>query len=257
MSKIRLYTLYSGSKGNASYVRCGSTAILIDGGKSARTLESALSLVGGNMREISAVFVTHEHADHISALEIISKKYHIPVHMTEASAVKGVPPTSHLSSVVRLHPPIYSENVGELTVTSFLLSHDSNMCVGYRIDSEDDSVGILTDTGYISESALAALSGCRSVVLEANHDIKMLKEGRYHYSLKERILSGKGHLSNDDSSAAAVHFCRSGTEKIHLAHLSEENNLPEIALSAVESALREAGLSATVSVASPDSVTEV
>ncbi|MBR5452867.1 MAG: MBL fold metallo-hydrolase, partial [Clostridia bacterium] len=212
---------------------------------------------GGNIRDISAIFVTHEHSDHISALEIISKKYHIPVHITEASAAKGVLPMSHLSSVARLHTPIYSETVGELTVTSFLLSHDSNMCVGYRIDSEDDSVGILTDTGYISETALSAVSGCKTVVLEANHDVKMLKEGRYTYTLKERILSKIGHLSNDACADAAVQLCRCGAEKILLAHLSEENNLPELAMATVERALAGAGVSAAVLTASPDTVTEV
>jgi len=257
VSKIRVTALYSGSKGNSIYIRCGGTSILIDGGKAARTLECALSSAGGNIRDISAIFVTHEHSDHISALEIISKKYHIPVHITEASAVKGVLPMSHLSSVARLHTPIYSERAGEMTVTSFLLSHDSNMCVGYRIDSDDDSVGILTDTGYISDTALAAVSGCKTVVIEANHDVKMLREGRYTYTLKERVLSRAGHLSNDACAAAAVELCRCGAERVLLAHLSEENNLPELARATVEGALCAAGLSATVLTASPDTATEV
>ena len=239
MNKIEVFTLYSGSGGNSTYVSCGDCAILIDAGKSARALENALISAGKNIRDISAIFVTHEHADHIGALEIISKKHHIPVHMTSVSADSSVRCGSALCSVVKAHTPLFSEQIGDMKISSFVTPHDSAMCVGYRIECGDSSAAVATDIGVVTPEILSALEGCSRVVLESNHDKRLLEIGPYSYELKMRIKSEIGHLSNDDAAVGAKLLVKMGSEKIILGHLSGENNYPELAYETVKSYLSE------------------
>lgn len=255
MDKIEVITLYSGSGGNATYVSAGGSAILIDAGKSARALENALLCAGKNIRDVSAIFVTHEHADHVGALEIISKKHHIPVHMTFASADRSVRGGSCLCSVLKAHTPLFCEEVGDMKITSFITPHDSALCVGYRIEHGNSCAAVATDIGHITPEILSALEGCGRVVLESNHDIEMLKNGPYPYALKQRILSPRGHLSNTDCAAAVVELAKSGLTDLTLAHLSEENNRPELALATVKEAVYRLGMKLNINVAAPDSVT--
>lgn len=255
MNKIEVFTLYSGSGGNSTYVSCGTHAVLIDAGKSARALENTLISAGKNIRDISAIFITHEHADHIGALEIISKKHHIPVHMTSASADCSVRSGSALCSVLKAHTPLFSEQIGDMKISSFVTPHDSAMCVGYRIECGDSSAAVATDIGVITPEILSALEGCSRVVLESNHDIEMLKSGPYPYNLKQRILSRQGHLSNVDCAAAVVHLAKCGLTDLTLAHLSEENNRPELALATVKEAVCRLGMKLNINVAAPDRVT--
>lgn len=258
---MRFLTLYSGSGGNAAYIETDRAAIVIDAGKSARRLCTALCEVGSSIEKIDAIFITHDHADHISALEILTKKHKIPIHMTKKSAevFEGERFSSIRENIV-LHPPLFEVNVGDMTVRSFVTSHDSLMSVGYRIDIDGTannglSVGIATDLGYVSDGVKQALLGCRAVILESNHDVEMLKDGPYPRFLKERILSKKGHLSNEDSSLFAAFLAAGGTKSFLLAHLSAENNTPSHALDAFLSAV--ADVSVKVSVAYADEPTEV
>ena len=213
--------------------------MLIDAGKSARTLTSSLSDIGVCPSTVDGIFITHEHSDHISALSTLSKKYGIPIHAPEKTANELSKIGGHMLGCLSGHEPIFSVRIGDLTVESFRTSHDSVCSVGYRIKSEGgDSLGIMTDTGIVTNSAAAALIGCRRVVLEANHDIEMLKNGPYPYYLKERVASRFGHLSNDLSARFAAYLEAEGTEGFLLAHLSAENNTPELALSTIGGALR-------------------
>ncbi len=230
----RVVTLYSGSKGNAVYVRAGGTAILIDAGKSARRLCDALRQIGTDIAEIDAIFITHDHADHISALETLSKRFDIPIHMTDRSAeVFDLFADSPVKKRLCRHCCEYSVTVGELTVSSFPTPHDSRMSVGYRIEFCDaegrHAVGVATDIGYVSDEVRRGLMGCEAVVLESNHDVDMLMKGPYPYELKKRIRSRRGHLSNADSAAFAAELETAGTCAFLLAHLSEENNEPSLA----------------------------
>lgn len=235
MSKIRFLTLYSGSEGNATYISAGSTEILIDAGKSARTLCSALRDIGTDIENISAIFITHEHSDHISALEVISKYHNIPIHIMEQSATRFDCPSycSVHHNLVR-HSEEFCERVGGLTVSCFKTPHDSRMSVGYRIEFEDGgkchALGVATDIGYVTDTIFEGLRGCEAVVLESNHDIEMLRECRYPSDLKQRIASKRGHLSNADSAALAVKLYEGGTRGFILAHISKESNCPDIAL---------------------------
>ena len=260
MADVRIVTLYSGSGGNSTYISVGDTAILIDAGKSARTLCSRLVEIGSDIKNIKAIFITHEHTDHISALETICKKNSIPIHITEQSATRfDRCPDSAVHKCLVRHTPIFTEQVGELKISSFRTPHDSKMSVGYRIEfelcGEKHAVGVATDIGYVSDSVREGLCGCKAVVIEANHDICMLEEGPYPYDLKLRIRSNRGHLANCDCASFAIDLAKEGAKAFMLAHLSEENNQPDIALDEVACAVSDFG--AQVLAADADVPTEL
>lgn len=252
--EYKVYTLYSGSKGNSVYIEAAGARILIDAGKSARSLCSALTSIGSDISSIQAIFVTHEHCDHISALETISKKYSIPIHITAKSAEKIDKCSGFASRCLVRHEDVYSETVGGLNIRSFRTPHDSLMSVGYRIDFCDSqgehSIGVATDIGYVTREICDSLLGCEAVVIESNHDEDMLKCGRYPYELKKRILSNRGHLSNRASAQFAAYLANNGTKSFLLAHLSEENNTPDTALDEYTSVIADPRVS--IGVASPD-----
>ncbi len=236
------------------YLKLGGVSLLVDAGKSARALCRSLSTIGADISDIRAIFLTHEHRDHTSALENLLKKHHIPIHIVTASAERlPEAKSAEVAECLATHPILYTESIDSLTVTSFPSPHDSNACVGFRFsfteNGERHEVGYATDIGYLSDAVCAGLMGCEAVVLECNHDIEMLKEGPYPYPLKQRILSRRGHLSNEDCAALAARLAESGTKYILLAHLSETNNTPFAAYDEVFGAL--AGSGVRVAVADP------
>ena len=253
---MRFFTLYSGSGGNAAYIESGDSAILIDAGKNAKKLCAALAEIGSSIDKIDAIFITHDHADHTSALEILSKKHDIPIHITERSAeIFEGERYAHLRKRLVVHPPLFEVEVGAMRVRSFVTPHDSKMSVGYRIELEGCSVGVATDLGHVSEAVSGALLGCQAVMLESNHDIDMLENGPYPAFLKQRILSRRGHLSNSDSALFAAQLAAKGTKSFLLAHLSGENNTPSLALDEFISAV--ADPSVKVAVADAERPTEL
>ncbi len=257
---MKICTLYSGSRGNAIFISAGGKNILFDAGKSSLKLCSALTEIGFSPADIDAVFITHEHSDHTSALETFLKKHKIPVHMVSASANKLLSlGLDHLNDNIVCHPLLYSVDLGGVTVSSFEAPHDSNSCVGYRItffrDGQKCEMGIATDMGYVSESVLTGLLGCESVIIEANHDIEMLKYGRYPADLKKRILSKRGHLSNEDCAILVSRLTLSGTKNILLAHLSEENNTPDTAYDEIAGVI--ANMDVRLAVADPVYITKL
>lgn len=261
MDKLSAYTLFSGSSGNCVYVKSADAEILIDAGVSARAVEKALSRVGSSLERITAIFVTHEHVDHTRGLEVISKRHHIPTHMTEPSARALITDTrASLLGDLYLHPLLFSVRFGNTTVRSFATPHDSAAAVGYTIEYTENALteklGVATDIGHIDEDIISSLTGSESVILEANHDVSMLLSGPYPYPLKRRILSDTGHLSNDMAAELARRLAAQGTKHFLLAHLSRENNFPPTAETTVRTAL--GGFSdITVSVASPDLPTKL
>ncbi len=252
--ELELISLYSGSRGNCTLVRTENTNILIDAGGTAKALEAALADVGRSLCDISAIFITHEHGDHTHALSVITKKHKIPIHMTAASGRSlGVDGDSPLFENYILHSGEFSVDVGDMTVEAFLTPHDSVQCVGYKITDGKSSVGVATDLGYVTQRVYDMLFGCEEVLLESNHDREMVKNGPYTESLKRRILSDGGHLSNDDCAEIAAALARSGTHKFMLAHLSRENNTPEAALKTVTESLK--NYDASVIVADQERIT--
>lgn len=251
---MQVINLYSGSKGNATLIRAGDASILIDAGRSARALCTALTAVGGSIDEIDAIFITHEHCDHTAALEVLLLRRPIPVHVTEPSAPRLLACASVAACAV-VHPPLYDVTVGGLQVRSFVTPHDSAACVGYRLTAPEGEIGYATDVGHISDSVREGLMGCGTVVLECNHDPDMLRWGRYPADLKRRIASRYGHLSGPDCACFAAELIETGTRALMLAHLSEENNTPDTAYaelcSAIGHRLRENGGDVALAIASP------
>ena len=253
---LTIHSLYSGSKGNCLLVESERAKILIDAGKSARTLIAELTSLGKSIEDIDAIFITHEHTDHVSALATLSKRYHIPIHATAGCARALIRKVGDLYDCLIPHDPHFEIELYDILISSFRTSHDSACAVGYKFLHETDfAAGIVTDTGIITNATAEALLGCQAVVLEANHDIEMLKNGPYPEYLKDRVASKYGHLSNDLSARFAAYLAEHGTKSFLLAHLSEENNLPALALDTVKKALN--GTDCTVSVASQYEITRL
>lgn len=238
---IYVYTLFSGSSGNCVYVKNEDTEILIDAGRSCGAIEKSLSALGTSLARIKGIFVTHEHSDHTQGLEIISKKFQIPVYMTSPSYDNYVRGGSYLQRLARSCDVEYERDIGSLNVRSFPIPHDSAQNVGYVITSGNDTFGIATDIGHPTEIIAENLSQCKKIILESNHDIKMVENGHYPRFLKDRILSPNGHLSNDKCAQLCAYLCDKGVNGITLAHLSRENNLPKIAYETVKDHLNACG----------------
>ena len=254
--KLHICSLYSGSSGNSFLIGAGEDCILIDAGKNAKRLCAAIRACGYAPEQVRAVFVTHEHSDHISALPIFLKKYPVPVHIAAACAYRLEARETAEPLLVR-HPPLYTETVGPFTVTSFPTPHDSRASVGYRVEIADGErryrVGYATDIGYVTPEIREGLSDCQAVILESNHDPEMLENGSYPEELKRRIRSRRGHLSNPECAVLAARLAACGAERIMLAHLSRENNTPNAAYGETLGAV--ANEAVTLCVADPEEVT--
>lgn len=250
---MEFYTLASSSSGNAALVRSGGTSILLDAGISARRIAQALSLLGMTPEDLDAILITHEHSDHVNGIATLTKKYAVPVYASRGTA-HFLP---QAGSALRIFEAGDALAVGELDIQSFRTSHDAADSVDYRIDAPDGSLGALTDTGYVTDDAVKALTGVDLLLLEANHDVGMLQCGPYPYHLKRRILGEHGHLSNEAAADFALHCVKNGTSDILLAHLSAENNTPEAAEYAVARKLQAAGCSVRLGVAPRDRLSEV
>ncbi len=258
MKQVQIFSLYSGSTGNSFLVCVGETCFLIDAGKNNKHLCAAIRACGHEPEELSAVFVTHEHSDHIQALPVFLKHHPIPVHLPEACLYKLEKEPS-TAGLLHPHPPIFATELEGVRVLSFPTPHDSRGSVGYRIEIPTEQgclcIGYATDIGYVSPAVEQALTGCQAVILESNHDLEMLETGPYPYELKRRIASRRGHLSNPDCAEFAARLCENGTRSIMLAHLSQENNTPDTAFDACFCSLADDKLS--LCVAQPDCITEL
>lgn len=221
---MKISVLASGSKGNCTYFETGNLKFLVDLGPSAAYVVSALKDIGVDPNEIDMIFLTHTHSDHIGGLKVFLKKYHTFVYLTEKMQ-------SEIDFTIDNYEYIDDElNIADLNVQIVKTSHDVADSNGYVFTSNGRSVVLITDTGYIHVKNFPKLKDHNLYIFESNHDIKMLREGKYPYYLQQRILSDKGHLSNKDSSYYLSEFVTDNTNRIILIHLSEENNDPEIAL---------------------------
>ena len=240
--------LASGSTGNCSVVTADGTAVLLDAGISLRRITGMLRGLGLEIGDVSAVLVTHEHRDHICALPMLSKYCHVPVYATAgtAEAIRWMYPA--VSGDLRTFERGETLRFGTLAVRSFATSHDAVESVGYRFDHGGRAMVYATDTGMVTSQAVQAARGCDLAVLEANHDVEMLRRGPYPVQLQQRILSERGHLSNEVCGAFAASLAGQGTRRLILAHLSQENNAPSVARRTVEEALRQAGAAPGVDV---------
>lgn len=237
--------LFSSSGGNSVYIGSGDGGVLIDAGMSAKQIHIALHNIGVNPETIDAVFVTHEHSDHIKGIRVFASKYHIKVYGTKGTL-------SYLEENGHLRGEFESEvmssdgcQAGALFVKPFKTSHDSRESCGYKVMLPDNTgVAVATDLGIMTDEVHCAICGCETVMLESNHDVGMLENGPYPYPLKKRILGEKGHLSNENCAKEVVKLVENGTRRIILGHLSKENNIPQLAFQTSYAALEETGAKA-------------
>lgn len=242
MSNTKFVSLISGSSGNSTLISDGKTHLLIDCGGSGKCLQTALMNSGVSITEIDAVLLTHEHSDHVKGLGVLSRRYGFPIYATEkthSSIVKVGEINPDLKHSIK---PDNDFEIGSIRISPFSISHDAADPVGYSFYINDNKYTLATDMGYINHSLLDKLKGSRSIILESNHDIEMLRCGPYPYYLQQRILGKYGHLSNETASMAALALAESGTEHIMLGHLSDHNNLPELAMLETEQRLTNAGI---------------
>lgn len=210
----------SGSKGNATLVKHKDTLILIDLGITLVRLNEALASLSLSLKDIDAALFTHEHSDHLNGLKSISPK--------KMYALKGTLPSS-LSNVVNSYEPFI---IKDIKITPFPVSHDASNPCGYILESDDEKLVYMTDTGIFLEETLPYIKNPSYLIIESNHDIQMEMRTHRSFRLKQRILSEYGHLCNEDSAFASLEIIGDKTKEIILAHLSEEANTPEVALNA-------------------------
>lgn len=226
----RFCSLYSSSRGNCTYIGTAQSGILIDCGVSAKKVREGLEALGVQPSSIEAIFVTHEHTDHVNGLRVFASKENIPVYssqgtlsaLADANVLNGKFPVSAIEK--------NGTEVGGMYIRPFSISHDAREPVGYSVQTPDGrKISVATDTGIVTDEVLNGISGSDLVLLESNHDIGMLQNGPYPYALKRRILSELGHLSNDVCAETAVRLLENGTTRFCLAHLSHDNNMPALA----------------------------
>ena len=225
----RICPLFSSSGGNSFYISCSGQALLVDAGMSAKQLEKAVADIGQQVDKIKAVLVTHEHSDHIRGLRVFASRHSLPV-FASAGTFRGMDEIDDYSAVDKHEIDFGGFEAAGMKIMPFHTSHDSKESNGYRIDTPDGrSIAVATDMGIVTDEVRNALLGCDAVLLESNHDIRMLQNGPYYYALKRRILSSVGHLSNDSCAEFAKQLVENGTTRLILGHLSKENNEPSLA----------------------------
>jgi len=246
MSEISTCSLSSGSSGNCIYAGCGKTHILIDAGRSAKATAELLNTINVKIEDVSAIFITHEHIDHVSGLKVLISKYKIPVYMVwESFDQLDGDYKSALGEVINFISPGSLTAVGDLQVECYPIPHDSAASVGYIIGSGEKakkSIGIATDAGCMTKEITDAMCGCKVVYIESNHDPEMLKNSSYPAQIKQRIKSKHGHLSNKDCSEVLPYLIKNGARRIILYHLSGENNTKELAVREAQKSIIDAKL---------------
>ncbi len=224
-------SLNSGSNGNCYYVGNHNDAVLIDVGISCREAEKRMKKLDLSMKKVKAIFVSHEHGDHIKGVSVLANKYSLPVYITEATAKHGPILIKHLSRTFKANNPIA---VGELTVTAFTKQHDASDPHSFIISYNSITVGVITDIGITCEQVIHYFKQCHAAFLESNYDETMLENGRYPIHLKNRIRGGQGHISNKQALELFIKHRPPFMTHLLLSHLSQENNSPQMAAAAFE-----------------------
>ena len=243
---IKFISFGSGSSGNCYFLYTDTDGLLIDAGVGVRTLKKHFRNYGLNMELVRRILITHDHADHIKCVGSMSHDYHLPVYATKL-VHEGIDKNYYVTRKVeielrRIVEPGKTFQVGEFMVTPFTVPHDSNDNVGYEIVVEGKTFCLMTDIGRVTEEMAACISRADYLVIEANHDGEMLAQGPYPQYLKDRIVSGNGHLSNKLCGEAIAQNMKETLQHVWLCHLSEENNHPELARKTVETIMRSYGI---------------
>lgn len=240
---LRFSVLASGSTGNAFYIESNKEKILVDAGLSGKQLDLLFSKAKLDPTQLSRILVTHEHSDHIKGLGIIARKYNLPIYANE----KTWKAMEHSLGKLTLDQKfIFNmeevKTFGDMDVESFGVSHDAAEPMFYTFHSHGKKVALVTDLGYVSERIKKTVEDADAFIFEANHDVDMLRMGRYPWSVKQRILGDSGHVSNEDSGLALADIINNNTQRIYLAHLSLDNNMKDLARMSVSRVLQERGI---------------
>lgn len=249
---MKVIVLSSGSKGNTTYIETQTTKILIDIGNTCKYITEKLSTIGVTLGEINAILITHTHTDHIKGLKTFTNNYSAPIYITE----KMHPKIPYVKQYKYIESSLIT--IRDIKINIIKTSHDAEDSVGYIINNNDKSIVYITDTGYINKKYHPMLSNRDIYIMESNHDVEMLNNGSYPFPLRQRILSDKGHLSNHDSAKYIGDFIGPKTTNIVLAHLSHENNTPELAKETLLAKLQELNMTQIhIDIALQDQETEI
>ncbi|TWI59638.1 MBL fold metallo-hydrolase [Halalkalibacter nanhaiisediminis] len=239
---LRFSVLASGSTGNAIYVETGQKRLLIDAGLSGKKMDELFAYINRDPKELDGILVSHEHSDHIKGVGVFARKHKLPIYANEKTwaAMDG-----HLGTIPTEQKFVFAtgavKTFGDLDVESFGVSHDAAEPMFFTFHHEGKKLVLATDMGYVSERIKGTIKGADMFIFESNHDLNMLRMGRYPWNVKRRILSDVGHVSNEDAALALSEVIGDNTSRIYLAHLSLDNNMKELARLSVEQVLKEEG----------------
>lgn len=240
---MRFSVLASGSTGNSVYIENDEHAFLVDAGFSAKKMESLLAGIDRSMQQVDAIFVTHEHSDHIKGIGVLARKYKVPIYANEKTwqAMEGL--VGNIPMEQRFHFTMETvQTFGSIDIQSFAVSHDAADPMFYTFHENNRKLAIITDTGYVSDRMKGFIHGADAFVFESNHDVSMLQMGRYPWSVKRRILSDVGHVSNEDAAVAMSEVVDEKETYIYLSHLSKDNNMKDLARLTVAQTLETCGI---------------
>jgi phosphoribosyl 1,2-cyclic phosphodiesterase len=254
---VKICVLASSSAGNATFLATDRTRILIDAGLSRREITKRLAAIGENIHCLSAILVTHEHSDHTSSLSALVKASErtLPVYVTHGTS-KFID-WHECTPVLEIFQAGRSFPIGDFDVASFTIPHDAVDPVGFTVTAHGIKVSIVTDLGYITDSLRVHLRGTDLLLLESNHDLEMLRVGPYPWSVKQRVMSRRGHLSNEVAAEFVEHDLDTSVSTLVLGHISEHNNHPELVRNAASKALNGRALFTRLFVAEPNVQSEV
>lgn len=240
---LRFSVLASGSTGNAFFIESEKERILVDAGLSGKEMDRLFGEIQVDPSTLTRILVTHEHSDHVKGLGIIARKYQLPIYANEKTWKAMESGLGKLSVEQKFLFDVEEEKTfGDMDVQSFGVSHDAAEPMFYTFHQGDKKVALVTDLGYVSDRIKKIVENADAYIFEANHDVNMLRMGRYPWSVKRRILGDSGHVSNEDCGLALSDIISNRTKRIYLAHLSQDNNMKDLARMSVGDILRERGI---------------
>lgn len=232
--------LASGSTGNCTYIETEKGSVLVDVGLTCKRIEEQLNRIDKSLTDIDAILITHEHSDHIKGLKVVAKKYPIPIFANEKTWQQIESKNIEVNLDQKFHfSPLTEKEMFGMNVQSFNVSHDAIDPQFYTFAQNDKKISLITDTGYVSDQMKGIIKDSDCFVFESNHDVDMLRMGRYPWNTKQRILSDVGHVSNEDAAHAMKDVITARTKRIYLGHLSLDNNIKELAKMSVEQVLNQ------------------
>lgn len=255
---LRFSVLASGSTGNAFYIESEKEKLLVDAGLSGKQMDKLFSEVAVDPSQLTGILVTHEHSDHIKGLGIIARKYNLPIYANEKTWAAMENDIGKISLDQKFHFGMEEvKTFGDIDVESFGVSHDAAEPMFFTFRNNAKKVALVTDLGYVSERIKRTVEDADAYIFEANHDVGMLRMGRYPWNVKRRILSDSGHVSNEDCALALTDLISNRTQRVYLAHLSQDNNMKDLARMSVDNILKERGINLDICDTDPKKATSL